>query len=170
MPDRGGGTLWANSVAAYKELPQPLQELADRLWAVHSNEHDYAGGWKSFNASFKPKTFETEHPVVRIHPDTGEKVLVLGSFIRNLIGLDSFNSRRLLEIFHEHLTRPENSLRWSWAHGDVAIWSNYATVHRAIDDYGDQPRVARRTTLEGEVPVSVDGRRSVTRLLPSRFE
>ena len=146
-----------------------MQELADRLWAVHSNEHDYAGGWKSFNAALKPKLFETEHPVVRVHPDTGEKVLVLGSFVRNLIGLDSFDSKHLLDIFNAHLTSPENSLRWRWAHGDVAIWDNYATVHRAVDDYGDQPRVARRTTLEGEVPVSVDGRRSVTRLLPNRL-
>ena len=169
LPDRGGDTLWADSGAAYKTLPQPLQELAERLWSVHSNEHDYAGGWKNFNAAHKPKLFETEHPVVRVHPDTGEKVLVLGSFVRNLIGLDSFDSQRLLEIFNAHLTSPENSLRWRWSPGDVAIWDNYATVHRAVDDYGDQPRVARRTTLEGEVPVSVDGRRSVTRLIPGRF-
>ncbi len=169
LPDRGGDTLWADSGAAYKALPQALQELAERLWSVHSNEHDYAGGWKNFNAAHKPKLFETEHPLVRVHPDTGEKVLVLGSFVRNLAGLDSFDSQRLLEIFNAHLTSPENSLRWRWAAGDVAIWDNYATVHRAVDDYGDQPRVARRTTLEGEVPVSVDGRRSVTRLLPNRL-
>lgn len=169
LPQRGGDTLWADSGNAYKTLPQPLQELAERLWVIHSNEHDYAGGWKNFNAAHKPKLFETEHPVVRVHPDTGEKVLVLGSFVRNLAGLNSFDSRHLLEIFNAHLTSPENSLRWHWSAGDVAIWDNYATVHRAVDDYGDQPRVARRTTLEGEVPVSVNGRRSVTRLLPGPF-
>jgi taurine dioxygenase len=169
LPERGGDTLWADSGSAYKSLPQALQVLADQIWAVHSNQHDYAGGWKHFNEAFKPKLFETEHPLVRVHPITGEKLLVLGSFIRELTGFDKFDSYRLLEIFNEHLTRPENTLRWRWSHGDVAIWDNYATAHRAVDDYGDLPRIARRTTLEGEVPVSVDGRRSVTRVLPSRL-
>jgi alpha-ketoglutarate-dependent sulfate ester dioxygenase len=54
-------------------------------------------------------------------------------------------------------------VRWRWSAGDVAIWDNRATQHRAIDDYGDARRVVRRVTIAGEPAVSVDGRRSVTR-------
>jgi taurine dioxygenase len=170
LPERGGDTLWADTRSAYAGLPVPLQELADKLWALHTNDYDYAGtrkvrpeGLQHFTEVFTAQVFETEHPLVRIHPATGEKVLILGNFIRKLIGYRTFDSQHLLEIFHEHLTRPENTLRWRWSPGDVAVWDNYATAHRAVDDYGDLPRIAHRTTLEGEVPVSVDGRRSVTR-------
>ena len=57
-------------------------------------------------------------------------------------------------------------MRWRWAAGDVAIWDNRATQHYAINDYGDQPRVVRRVTIAGDVPVGVDGRRSVSRKRP----
>ncbi len=61
-----------------------------------------------------------------------------------------------------HVTRLENTVRWRWQAGDVAIWDNRATQHYAIDDYGDQPRVVRRVTLGGDVPVGIDGQRSRT--------
>jgi len=54
-------------------------------------------------------------------------------------------------------------VRWRWAVGDVAVWDNRATQHYAINDYGDQYRLVRRVTVDGDVPVGVDGRRSVTR-------
>lgn len=54
-------------------------------------------------------------------------------------------------------------MRWRWSPGDVAIWDNRATQHYAIDDYGDQPRIVRRVTVAGDVPVGIDGRRSRTR-------
>ena len=53
-------------------------------------------------------------------------------------------------------------MRWRWREGDVAIWDNRSTQHYAVDDYGDQPRIVRRVTLAGEVPVGLDGRRSQT--------
>jgi alpha-ketoglutarate-dependent sulfate ester dioxygenase len=58
------------------------------------------------------------------------------------------------------VTRLENTVRWRWSVGDVAIWDNRATQHVAIDDYGRQPRLHRRVTVAGDVPVSIDGRRS----------
>jgi alpha-ketoglutarate-dependent sulfate ester dioxygenase len=61
-----------------------------------------------------------------------------------------------------HVTRLENTVRWRWKEGDVAIWDNTATQHYAINDYGNQKRVVRRSTIQGEVPISVDGRTSVT--------
>lgn len=172
LPERGGDTLWGNTVAAYEELPEPLRELADKLWAVHSNLYDYVGdrnlrqdGLKRYNEVFTSTVFETEHPLVAVHPVTGERTLIVGHFLQRLVGFGSSDSRRLLDIFNDHATRPENTIRWHWSPGDVAIWDNRTTIHRAVDDYGDLPRVVRRTTIAGEPPVAVDGRRSVTRNL-----
>ncbi|MET0313172.1 MAG: TauD/TfdA family dioxygenase [Hansschlegelia sp.] len=178
--ETGGDTLWANAAAAYDELPEPLKELADKLWALHSNVYDYVGdknpthrakeGLKRYAEVFTSQTYETEHPLVHVHPESGERSLILGHFIQKLIGFGTSDGRRLLEIFHDHATRPENTVRWRWSAGDVAIWDNRATLHRAIDDYGDQPRIVRRVTVAGVPPVSVDGRRSVVRQAPAARE
>lgn len=179
LPERGGDTLWANTVAAYDEMPEPLKGLADSLWALHTNDYDYAGtrsaplraeGIKQFNEVFTKRVYQTEHPLVRVHPVTGEKSLIVGNFIQKILGVNSSESRHLLEIFHDRATKPENTLRWHWSLGDIAIWDNYATIHRAVDDYGDLPRIARRTTLVGEPPVSVDGRRSRSVAITSKAE
>jgi alpha-ketoglutarate-dependent sulfate ester dioxygenase len=170
-PERGGDTLWANTAAAYAELPEALRDLADRLWVLHSNVYDYVGNRqvtseeavRRYNEVFTRTKYETEHPLVHVHPETGERSLILGHFAQKVLGFGSSDSARLLAIFQDHITRPENTVRWRWAAGDVAVWDNRATQHRAVDDYGDQPRVVRRVTVAGEPPVSVDGRRSVTR-------
>lgn len=173
LPDRGGDTLWGNTVAAYKELPEALRDLADKVWAIHTNQYDYAGdrvavredGLKRFKEVFTSTVYETEHPLVAVHPVTGERTLIVGHFLQRLIGFTTSDSQRLIGIFNDHATRPENTVRWHWSPGDVAIWDNRATIHRAVDDYEDRPRVVRRTTVAGEPAVSVDGRRSVTRVL-----
>ncbi len=170
-PERGGDTLWANTAAAYAELPEPLRALADRLWALHSNVYDYVGDRQNkseqalhrYQSVFTATRYETEHPLVHVHPETGEKALILGHFVQRILGLTSTDSRLLLELFQSHVTRPENVVRWRWAPGDVAVWDNRATQHRAVDDYDDQPRIVRRVTIIGEPPVAVDGRRSAAR-------
>jgi len=171
VPASGGDTVWANTAAAYQELSPELRELADKLWAVHTNEYDYQAKrtnptpeeLKYYNEVFTRTLFETEHPVVRVHPETGERTLLLGHFVKKLIGLSSHDSAHLIGVFQEHITRLENTVRWRWAVGDVAVWDNRATQHYAINDYGDQYRLVRRVTVDGDVPVSVDGRRSVTK-------
>jgi alpha-ketoglutarate-dependent sulfate ester dioxygenase len=171
VPASGGDTVWANTVAAHEELPAPLRDLADRLWALHSNVYDYVGdrqnvrqeGLRRYQEVFTRTVYETEHPVVHVHPETGERSLILGHFLQRILGFTSSDSARLFAILQDHATRIENTVRWRWRAGDVAIWDNRATQHRAVDDYGDQPRVVRRVTIAGEAPVSVDGRRSVTR-------
>jgi alpha-ketoglutarate-dependent taurine dioxygenase len=167
-PTHGGDTVWANTAEAYERLPEELRELADRLWALHTNAYDYAAAKpgvtqeqvEQYRAVFASTVYETEHPVVRVHPVTGERTLVLGHFIKQLLGFSSADSRRLFDILQEQVTRLENTVRWRWTQGDVAIWDNRATQHYAVDDYGDQHRVMRRVTLDGDVPVSIDGRRS----------
>ena len=171
VPAYGGDTTWANTVAAYQDLTADLQALADKLWAVHSNEYDYQANKKNatpeelrkYHEVFTSTVYETEHPVVRVHPETGEKSLLLGHFVKKIVGLSSADSARLFQVLQDHVTRLENTVRWSWKVGDVAIWDNRATQHYAITDYGAQLRVVRRVPVDGDVPVSVDGRRSAPR-------
>jgi alpha-ketoglutarate-dependent taurine dioxygenase len=171
IPETGGDTVWANTATAYQNLPEELRDLADRLWALHTNEYDYAAYHKGvssaddhyYNELFTSTIYETEHPVVRVHPETGERILVLGQFAKKILGLSLEDSTHLISVLQGHITQLENTVRWRWAVGDVVIWDNRATQHYAINDYGDQERVVRRVTLAGDVPVSIDGRRSVTR-------
>jgi alpha-ketoglutarate-dependent sulfate ester dioxygenase len=171
VPESGGDTVWANTAAAYQDLDPTLRELADKLWALHSNEYDYAARRPEADAEsaqhyrevFTSTVYETEHPLVRVHPETGERTLVLGHFVKRILGLSSPDSAHLFQVFQDHITRLENTVRWRWAVGDVAVWDNRATQHYAVNDYGDQHRVVRRVTVDGDVPVSVDGRRSVLR-------
>jgi alpha-ketoglutarate-dependent taurine dioxygenase len=170
VPEHGGDTVWANTAAAYQALPAHLRTLADGLWAVHSNAYDYSVPVKADNdslrkyfAQFTSTVYETEHPVVRIHPETGERTLVLGAFVRKFVGLPAADSAQLYTLLQGYITRLENTVRWRWKAGDVAIWDNRATQHSAVNDWGDQPRILRRVTVAGEAPISLDGRRSFIR-------
>ncbi|MGN7453933.1 TauD/TfdA dioxygenase family protein [Paenibacillus pasadenensis] len=173
VPEAGGDTVWANTAAAYESLPQELKELAERLWAVHSNDFDYAVAAqrkgvpleqeRDYRQVFASTVYETEHPLVRVLPDTGEKALVLGSFAKRILNVSTSASRQLLELFQEHVVRLNHTVRWRWEEGDVVIWDNRATQHVAVNDYGEQRRIVRRVTLAGDVPVSVEGKQSRTR-------
>ena len=169
LPRYGGSTLWASTAAAYDDLPDPLKCLVENLWALHTNRYDYVtpesvesmtDAQRAFRQAFEKPDFRTEHPVVRVHPETGERTLLLGDFVRSFVGLDSYESTVLLELLHRRITMPENTIRWDWEPGDVAMWDNRATQHRAIDDYDGQYRLMHRVTLMGDVPVSVHGQRS----------
>jgi len=168
IPPVGGDTVWANTVAAYEGLPASLKTLADQLWALHGNDYDYAAtriepddpGIQRYREVFTSRLIQAEHPLVRVHPVTGERSLVSGHFIKRFLGYNSQDSQYLFQLFQGHITRLENTVRWRWRADDVAIWDNRATQHYAINDYGDQHRVVRRVTIEGDVPVSVDGRSS----------
>jgi taurine dioxygenase len=168
VPEAGGDTLWANTASAYEELPAPLKILVDNLKAVHTNAYDYAAAYANapaaqlerYRAVFTSTVYETEHPVVRVHPESGERTLVLGQFVKSFVGLNSADSQRLFAILQDHVTKPENTVRWSWRAGDVAIWDNRATQHRAIADFGLQRRHLRRVTLAGSLPVGINGEQS----------
>ena len=173
LPPYGGTTVWANTVRAYDTLPAPLKALAERLRAVHSNLYDYAGTQgeqrlggvdvkeQAYREEFEHLEFETEHPVVRIHPETHEPSLVLGHFVRRFVGLGTTDSADLLELLQRHVTRLENTVRWTWALGDIAIWDNRSTQHYAVADYDDHPRLLHRITLAGDLPVGIDGSSSI---------
>jgi taurine dioxygenase len=171
IPDLGGDTVWANTAAAYANLPEPLRVLADSVWGSFTNAYDYAGTRETVTADhldyhekvIRSTVFRTDHPIVQVHPLTGERALILGNHLDKLIGFNAADSRRLFDIFEDHITKPENTVRWNWAAGDVAIWDNRTTQHKAVDDYGDEPRVVRRVVIAGPVSVGIDGRNGVTR-------
>jgi alpha-ketoglutarate-dependent sulfate ester dioxygenase len=164
LPSYGGSTLWASTAAAYQDLPEPLKHLTENLWALHSNRFDYIAPpqlqtdeQKAHRTRFEKVDFRTEHPVVRVHPETGERTLVAGDFVRGFVGLDNDESQLILALLQRRITMPENTIRWQWEAGDVAIWDNRATQHRAVDDYDDQYRLMHRVTVMGDVPVDVHG-------------
>ncbi|MES1973804.1 MAG: TauD/TfdA family dioxygenase [Pseudomonadota bacterium] len=168
IPPAGGDTLWANGATAYADLPPPLKALVERLRAIHTNAYDYAASRPEASADqvrrhreiFASTVYETEHPVAHIHPETQERVLLLGNFVKSFVGFNRDDFARLFSLLQDHITRPENTVRWRWTPGDVAIWDNRATQHRAIADFGRQRRLLRRATIAGSVPVGVDGNRS----------
>jgi alpha-ketoglutarate-dependent taurine dioxygenase len=164
IPPYGGDTLFANTAAAYADLPEHLRLLADRLWAVHTNDHDYAEHpqfrteeVKAYHKVFAAQRYRTAHPVVRIHPESGTPNLFIGGFADTIIGLSRTESKDLLRLLQAYVTRPENTLRHHWAVGDVVIFDNRTTQHYAADDYGDLPRKLHRVTVAGTVPVGADG-------------
>lgn len=168
LPPLGGDTVWASTVAAYDSLPDDVRAVADASWAVHTNGFDYAefngndhsDGARAYSRAFTSIPFETRHPVVRVHPETGERSLLLGAFARRIVGLDKGPGRDLIRRLQAHITKPEHTVRWRWKEGDVVMWDNRATQHYAVNDYGDAPRRVQRVTIVGDRPVAIDGRTS----------
>jgi len=168
LPPYGGETLIANAGAAYRALPDHLRELADRLWAVHSNAYDYAAiqaaaineEERSRYLEFTAIEYRTVHPIVRVHPLTGERGLFIGGFVRRIEGLSADESRDVLRLLQAYVTLPEHVLRWRWSPNELVLFDNRITQHYAIDNYDGLPRQLRRVTVAGDVPVGIDGRRS----------
>lgn len=164
IPQVGGDTVWANTNTAYEDLPEGLQKLADELWAIHSNEFDYAQlavknaaqneAGKAYRSVFESTVYKTKQPVVHVHEETGKKHLLLGGFVGKLAGYSTSESEKLYSVLQSYVTRLENTVRWKWSEGDVAIWDNLATQHYAIADYKDH-RVVRRVTVGKQVPINI---------------
>ncbi|MFJ2401001.1 TauD/TfdA dioxygenase family protein [Streptomyces xanthochromogenes] len=167
IPPYGGETLIANSAAAYRSLPQPLRQFADTLWAEHTNDYDYAVPEEDVDdqkaeqrAQFTSINFRTAHPVVRVHPLTGERGLFIGGFAQRIVGLSVGESRKILDLLQAYVVRPENVLRWRWSPNQLVLFDNRITQHYAIDNYDGLPRRLNRVTVAGDVPVGIEGKES----------
>ncbi len=166
IPPYGGNTLIANSAAAYQDLPKDLREFADRLWAVHTNDYDDvrpqfdSAKRAECHKDFTAKKYKVAHPVVRVHPESGERGLFIGGFAQQIVGLSAAESRAILAIVQSYVTRPENVMRVQWAPGDLVLFDNRITQHYAPDDYGDLPRLLHRVTVAGDVPRNIEGKAS----------
>ncbi|MFG2945732.1 TauD/TfdA dioxygenase family protein [Streptomyces adustus] len=169
VPPYGGETLIASSAAAYRDLPEPLRRFADTLWAEHTNDYDYAVPREEIDeeqaaqrAQFTSIKYRTVHPVVRVHPLTGERGLFVGGFAQRIVGLSPGESRKILDLLQAYVTRPENILRWRWSENQLVLFDNRITQHYAVDNYDRAPRRLHRVTVAGDVPVGIEGKESYT--------
>lgn len=164
IPPYGGDTQWSNTIAAYEGLSAPVRRLVERLRAVHRfSPPDGTAATEDYEARVRRRPLITEHPVVRVHPETGEKALYVNpGFTTHIVGVSPHESRRLLGLLYDELTRPEYTVRFKWEPGSIAFWDNRSTVHLAPSDLtADHDRRLYRVTLVGDVPVGPDGRPSV---------
>lgn len=156
-PEVGGDTTWASLQDAYDRLAGPVREMCNKLIAIHYDpwfaaEVDARGGYE-WQGEFKEKLLPALHPVVRTHPENGRNGLFVNQqFTQSILGLSKNESNAILDMLYRHCQQPELTCRFRWRPGSVAFWDNRATLHYAIDDYGDATRIAHRVTLEGDVP------------------
>lgn len=159
VPPYGGDTQWTNLAAAYDALSDVMKGIVDGLRAVHR----YPRRPVSDHVKESEPVLSSEHPLVRVHPETGEKILFVSPvFISSIVGMKPRESEILMEFLWEHAIRPEFTVRFKWNEGDMAFWDNRATAHLPPTDIfqSDFDRLHHRVTLMGDIPVGVDGRPS----------
>lgn len=161
IPPSGGDTLWASGTAAFQALDADTQEKIRGLTAMHDirlsfPQERFGGVSEEEKARLEEiyrKNPPVEHPVVRTHPDTGEPILFVSEgFTSHINGLPEDEGKELLDFLTEHAVKEEFHLRWQWREGDVAIWDNRCTQHKALFDYGDAHRIMHRATVNGDEP------------------
>ncbi|WP_040831916.1 TauD/TfdA dioxygenase family protein [Nocardia jiangxiensis] len=161
VPDFGGDTTWTNLVAAYEGLSEPLRTFVDGLRAVHRfGASRTATDDDAQSRRIRDNLLISEHPVVRVHPETGERALFVNpGFTDHLVGLSPAESRKILELLFEHLSSAQYTVRFRWDPTSLAVWDNRATAHLGPQDLGhlDVPRTLHRVTVVGDRPVGPDG-------------
>ena len=161
-PPVGGDTTWANMVLAYEKLPEHVKTQIAGLRARHSIEASFGAAMPieqrlALHARFP----DAEHPVVRTHPDTGEKVLFVNAFTTHFtnyhtatnvrVGQDaSPGASLLLNYLVSQAFIPEYQVRWRWQPNDVAMWDNRSTQHYAVMDYPPCHRKMERAGIVGD--------------------
>lgn len=165
VPPYGGDTMWTNLAVAYDRLSETLRGFLDGLRAVHSySEPSDAKGAAAYNEKTEKQDLIAEHPLISVHPETGERVLCISpDFVKSIVGLAPRESEALLEMLWEHAVQTEFTVRFRWEPGSVAFWDNRATAHLAPKDIFDTEfdRQFYRVTLCGEPLTGVDGQKSV---------
>ncbi|WP_210583818.1 TauD/TfdA family dioxygenase [Streptomyces sp. GESEQ-35] len=165
VPPYGGDTTWSNLAAAYAGLSAPVREFVDGLRAEHRLGVGYQPrpGDDAYVRHLLDHQVASVHPLVRVHPETGERVLfVNGYYLEQIAGISRVESRAILDMLLEQAVRSEYTVRFRWEPGSVAFWDNRATIHLAPSDNAHLgfPRIMHRVMLAGDVPVGVDGKTS----------
>lgn len=156
-PEVGGDTMWSSLQDAYDRLSDPVRAMCDQLIAIHYDpwfaaEVDERGGYE-WHGEWHEKLLPAVHPVVRTHPETGRNGLFVNPhFTQSILGLSKHESAAILDMLYRHCQQPELTCRFRWRPGSVAFWDNRATMHYALDDYGDARRLGHRVTLRGDRP------------------
>lgn len=156
IPSLGGDTLWTNLATAYAGLSLPIRTLIDGLQTVHvAAAHEYIGS--------KPGSvtkYAALHPLVHVHPETGEKTLYLNpGVITGITALNVAESNAILDLLFGEITRPAYQVRFRWTQGTIALWDNRATAHVGPVGYWqfDEPRVVHRIAVAGDPLQGPDG-------------
>ena len=158
IPESGGDTLWADLYAAYDHLSPVMQEFFEKLTMNHVISDVILNAvvrlGKPEAVSFiKEKFPPVPHPLIRTHPDTDRKALfVAGSFMQSVEGMKDEESEMLISWLMEYINNPNFHVRWQWQAGDLAIWDERCTNHRALSNHYPQYRRMRRCTIEGDAP------------------
>jgi len=162
IPEVGGDTVFTNLIMAYERLSAPIRALLDGLRAVHGIHGLSTGGRKDGVAA---GNWNALHPLVRVHPETGEKLVFFNpQLISHIHDLSHRESRALIELLFSEVTRPEYVARFRWRPNSIAMWDNRSVAHAGPVnyDFAGSPRYMRRVTVAGDIPVGPDGFRSKT--------
>ncbi len=164
-PPVGGDTMWVNMVEAYRQLPEDIKAKIAPLRARHGIEASFGAAMPiEQRLALKARYPDAEHPVVRIHPETGERILfVNGSFTTHFtnfntpsnvrFGLDKApGSTQLLSYLVSQANIPEYQVRFRWKKNSVAFWDNRSTQHYAVMDYPPSHRKMERAAIVGDAP------------------
>ncbi|WP_428835153.1 TauD/TfdA dioxygenase family protein [Rhodococcus pyridinivorans] len=163
-PAVGGDTIWVNMALAYEQLPGHVKEQIAGLCARHSIEASFGARLPiDKRLALKDRFPDAEHPVVRTHPETGEKVLFVNSFTTHFTNFHTAQNVRcgidyapgageLLRYLQSRATIPEYQVRWRWTPNSVAIWDNRSTQHYAVQDYWPAVRRMERAGIAGDRP------------------
>jgi len=155
LPEFGGDTCFASMSAAYDALSPAMQGFLDGLTATHSLEQMVERTKHVAGTSLRDKLsawLPVSHPVVRVHPESGRKMLnVNANWTQSIDGLSYAESTALLAFLFDHVKSPEFQVRLHWNAGDIAFWDNRAVQHYAVADYTSR-RVMQRITITGDRP------------------
>ncbi|MEM7663697.1 MAG: TauD/TfdA family dioxygenase [Pseudomonadota bacterium] len=153
LPDVGGDTLFANMNLAYEDLDDELKERLCGTVAVHDIARVFAKRLNKDASSLHDKFPPQEHPVIRTHPETGERILYVNvAFTSHIKDMDRAESDALLAMLYRTASRPEYQCRFRWAPGSIAFWDNRACQHYAASDYFPEIRIMERVTIQGDRP------------------
>jgi taurine dioxygenase len=163
-PEVGGDTLWTNMARAYADLPEHIKDQIGSLRARHSIEASFGAAMPMDQRhALKARFPDAEHPVVRIHPETGENILFVNAFTTHFVNFHTPQNVRygqdyapggaqLLSYLIGRAAVPEYQVRWRWTPGSVAIWDNRCTQHYAVQDYWPAVRGMERAASVGDRP------------------
>jgi taurine dioxygenase len=163
-PQVGGDTIWVNMARAYAELPEHVKSQIAELRARHSIEASFGAALPMDKRhALKARFPDAEHPVVRTHPETGEKVLFVNAFATHFVNFHNPTNVRygqdyapgaaqLLMYLIGRAAVPEYQVRWRWTANSVAIWDNRCTQHYAVQDYWPAVRKMERAGIIGDKP------------------
>ncbi|MDF7774747.1 TauD/TfdA family dioxygenase [Sphingomonas sp. AOB5] len=153
MPAQGGDTMWADTAAAYRGLPQAVKDRIADLDAEHDIVRSFGGRVTEERRAQLARDFPAvRHPVVRTHPETGEKILYVNhTFTSRILDIPEAESDQLLRLLFDRIKVPEYQVRFRWTPNAIGIWDNRSTQHYAVGDYWPQDRVLERVTVSGDV-------------------